>query len=329
MKASWKLNQDTRLHIVQDLMKAGMPAVDEVHIALSKAVGEDEPDERLIQVLLDSGASPFTNGCFALTQAVQGVKVSALDLLLRSKIDEDEILKLFENGFSETQFGTWFSPNGLEVAKMLLAKGAKGVAVSSALVQVMKNSTDETEPLADEFVDLFVAHGVDIDFENGEPLICAASKGNAHWTERLLACKPSPQTLTLAFERVFDTARSPDEVLKLFELFSGYRDGEVGLDVMTRSAGSDPILIRAISQYPRSTELLQTLLDAGFYHDQTTTYRIHDSVEEPEEVTVLAWAIAQPQKKVSSALIKMLIERGGMYFIVIHCRLISNIYSER
>ncbi|KAF5590550.1 ankyrin repeat domain-containing protein [Fusarium pseudoanthophilum] len=311
MKASWKLNQDTRLHIVQDLMKAGMPAVDEVHIALSKAVGEDEPDERLIQVLLDSGASPFTNGCFALTQAVQGVKVSALDLLLGSKTDEDEILKLFENGFSETQFSTWFSPNGLEVAKMLLAKGAKGVAVSSALVQVMKKSTDETEPLADEFVDLFVAHGVDIDFENGEPLICAASKGNAHWTERLLACKPSPQTLTLAFERVFDTARSPDEALKLFELFSGYRDGEVGLDVMTRSAGSDPILIRAISQYPRSTELLQTLLDAGFYHDQTTTYRIHDSVEEPEEVTVLAWAIAQPQKKVSSALIKMLIERGA------------------
>jgi DNA polymerase IIIc chi subunit len=247
---------------------------------------------------------------------VQGVKVSALDLLLGSKIDEDEILKLFENGFSETQFSTWFSPNGLEVAKMLLAKGAKGVAVSSALVQVMKNSTDETESLADEFVDLFVAHGVDIDFENGEPLICAASKGNAHWTERLLACKPSPQTLTLAFERVFDTARSPDEVLKLFELFSGYRDGEVGLDVITRSAGSDPILIKAISQYPRSTELLQTLLDAGFYHDQTTTYRIHDSVEEPEEVTVLAWAIAQPQKKVSSALIKMLIERGGKSLIV-------------
>ncbi|KAF9776662.1 hypothetical protein IL306_005129 [Fusarium sp. DS 682] len=294
-----------------DLMKAGMPAVDEVHIALSKAVGEDEPDERLIQVLLDSGASPFTNGSFALAQAVQGVKVSALDLLLTRKVNEEEILNLFASGFTDAQFSTWFSPNGLEVAKMLLAKGAKGEAVSSALVQVMKNSTIEAQLLADEFVDLFVAHGVDVDFGNGEPLIYAASKGNAHWTERLIACKPSPQTLTFAFERVFDTEKEPDEVLQLFELFAGYRDGEVGLDVMTRSAGSEPILIKAISQYPRSEELLKTLLNAGFYHDQTTTYRIHDSVDEPEEVTVLVWAIAQPQKKVSSTLIKILIERGA------------------
>lgn len=317
MKASWKLKQDTRLHIVKDLMKAGMPAVDEVHIALSKAVGEDEPDDRLIKTLLDSGASPFTNGCYSVVQAVQGMKVSALALLLAVGISEEEIQSIFSSGFSDTQFATWFTPQGLEVAKMLLTKGAKGEPVSSALVQVMKSSTDETESLADQFVDLFVTHGVDINFQNGEPLLCAASKGNALWTERLLACKPSPQTLTLAFERVFDTARSPDEVLKLFELFSGYRDGEVGLDVMIQGAGSDPILIKAISQYPRSLELLQTLLDAGFYYDQTTTYRIHDSVEAPEEVTVLVWAIAQPQKKVSSALIKLLIERGGKFVIVI------------
>ncbi|KAF5017925.1 hypothetical protein F66182_10109 [Fusarium sp. NRRL 66182] len=311
MKACWKLNQDIRFRIVQDLMKAGMPAVDEVHIALSKAVGEEEPDERLIKVLLDSGASPLTNGCYALVQAVQGVKVSALELLLTYDISEQDVLQLFSSGFAAAQFATWFSPSGFEVAKLLLGKGAKGVAVSNALVLVMKNSTDETESLADQFVDLFVAHGADVDYENGQPLVCASSKGNAFWTERLLACKPSAQTLTLAFERVFDTARSPDEVLKLFELFSGYRDGEAGLDVMTRSAGSEPILIKAISQYPRSTELLKTLLDAGFYHDQTTTFRIHDSIEEPEEVTVLIWAIAQPQKKVSSALITMLIERGA------------------
>ncbi|RGP75084.1 ankyrin repeat domain-containing 17 [Fusarium longipes] len=311
LKACWKLNQDTRLNIIRDLMKAGIPIVDEVHIALSKAVGEDEPDERLIKLLLDSGASPLTNGCYALTQAVQGAKVSSAELILTCEFKDVDIITAFSNGFSDALFITWFSASGLEIAKMLLAKGAKGEPISRALVQVMKDSTDETESLADKFVELFVSHGANVDFEDGEPLVCAASKGNAFWTERLLTCKPSPRTLTLAFERVFDTARSPEEVLKLFELFSGYRDGEAGLDVMTRSAGSDPVLIKAISQYPRSAELLQVLLDAGFYHDQTTTYRIHESVDEPEEVTVLLWAIAQPQKKVSSALIKMLIERGA------------------
>ncbi|KAF5669408.1 ankyrin repeat domain-containing protein [Fusarium heterosporum] len=310
MKSSWKLNQDTRLHVVKDLIKAGMPAVDEVHIALSKAVGEDEPDDRLIKTLLDSGASPLTNGCYSIVQAVQGMKISALELLLAREISEEEINRIFSTGFSDAQFATWFTPDGLEAAKLLLAKGAKGEAVSSTLVQAMTKCTDEAEPLADQFVDLFATYKADVNFHDGEPLLCAASKGNALWTENLLACKPSPQTLTLAFERVFDTARSPEEVLKLFGLFSGYRDGDVGLDVMTRSAGSDPILIKAVSQYPRSVELLRTLLDAGFYYDQTTTYRIHDSVD-PEEVTVLVWAIAQPQKKVSSALIKMLIERGA------------------
>ncbi|KAH7182514.1 uncharacterized protein B0J16DRAFT_415707 [Fusarium flagelliforme] len=311
LKACWKLEQDTRLRIIEGLFKAGMPAVDEVHIALSKAVGEDEPDERLIKLLLESGASPFTNGCYALIQAVQGAKVSAVQLILTCDFSEDNILAAFSSGFSDALFSTWFSANGLATAKMLLAKGAKGESVTRALVQVMKDSTEETEGLADAFVELFVSYGANVDFQDGEPLVCAASKGNAFWTERLLSCKPTPQTLTLAFERVFDTARSPEEVLKLFELFSGYRDGESGLDVMTRSAGSEPILIKAISQYPRSAELLQVLLDAGFYHDQTTTYRIHESVEEPEEMTVLLWAIAQPQKKVSSALIKMLIERGA------------------
>ncbi|KAF4470130.1 Ankyrin repeat domain-containing 17 [Fusarium albosuccineum] len=311
LKASWKLDRDIRFHIVGDLMKASMPATDEVHIALSKAVGEDEPDERLIKLLLDSGASPLTNGCYAVVQAVQGVKASALELLLARDISEEDINQVFSNGFTADKFATWFTSDGLEVAKMLLDKGATGDALCGAMVLVMMNSTNETEPLANDFVDLFVSYGVDVDFENGRPLICASSKANAAWTEKLLACKPSAQTLSLAFERVFDTERSPEEVLVLFELFSGYRDGEVGLDVMARSPGSEPILIKAISQYPRSAELLQTLLDAGFYHDQSTRYRIYEKIEEPEEMTVLLWAIAQPQKKVSTTLIKMLIERGA------------------
>ncbi|KAF4974695.1 hypothetical protein FZEAL_8432 [Fusarium zealandicum] len=312
LKACWKLNHDTRFHIVEDLMKAGMLAVDEVHIGLSKAVGEEEPDDRLVKLLIASGASPLTNSCYALVQAVQGVKASTLKLLLTCDISEHEISQVFSGGFTAEKFETWFTLDGLEVAKLLLERGARPTAaLSGALVMVMEKSSDESEALADQFVDLFVAHGADVNFENGEPLVCASSKAKASWTEKLLTCKPSGQTLLLAFERVFDTSRSPDEVLKLFELFSGYREGEVGLDVMAQSQGSGSILIKAITQYPRSNELLQTLLDAGFYHDQTTTYRIHDSIENPEEVTVLVWAIAQPQKKVSSALIKLLIERGA------------------
>ena len=79
---------------------------------------------------------------------------------------------------------------------------------------------------------------------------------------------------------------------------------------MVTLQGSEPVLVRAMKQYPRSPMILSTLLEAGYYHDQLTTYTLHPDVGE-EEVTLLSWAIAQPQKRVSKAVIELLIERGG------------------
>lgn len=93
-------------------------------------------------------------------------------------------------------------------------------------------------------------------------------------------------------------------------MFAEYRQGEVAIDVLSKLPDSEPVLARAIKQYPRSTAVLSTLLDAGFYHDQAITCRINPKLEK-EEVTLLLWAIAQPQKRVSSAVIELLIERGG------------------
>ena len=288
-----------------------MPATEEVHIALSKSVNEDDPDERLIKLLLDCGASPLTNGCKALIDATQKVAASSLKLLLSGDIPEGDINRVFSLGFAAENLQAWFTPEGLQVARMLLEKGAKGDALSGALILAMKHSDEESADLAEQFVDVLVDHGADVNFENGEPLKEATSKANVNWTRKLLNCHPSAETLSLGFNHIFDTALSPDEAIKLFEMFTDYQDGEARMDVMAVNHGSEPVLVRAISQYPRSTEVLQTLLDAGFYYDQATFYRVHPVIEEQEEVTLLAWAIAQPQKKVSNALIEMLIERGG------------------
>ncbi|KAF7554550.1 hypothetical protein G7Z17_g2825 [Cylindrodendrum hubeiense] len=311
LKACWKLNQDIRYQIIDDLMKAGMPATEEVHIALSKAVTEDELDERLIKLLLDCGASPLTNGCQTLLSATQRVAAPILKLILDREIPEDDIKRVFSKGFTAENFQKWFTPDGLEVAQMLLDRGATGDALSGSLILAIQNSDDNTAALTDQFIDLFVEHGADVDFMNGEPLKQAASKANVSWTQKLLACHPSPQTLAIGFDHIFDSAMSEDEALELFKIFTEHHDGDVRMDVMARSPGSEPVLVRAISQYPRSKTVLEALLDAGYYHDQTTLYRVHPDTEEPEEVTLLVWAIAQPQKRVSSALIELLIERGA------------------
>ncbi|KAH0491681.1 hypothetical protein TgHK011_003098 [Trichoderma gracile] len=310
LKACWSLNRDTRYHIIGDLMKADLPVAEDLHIALNDAVNEEDPEERLVKLLLDYGASPSANGCKTLVDAVQKSLSSVLALLLDVEIPQHDIDMAFNNSFKADNFDAWFTRSGLETAQMLLTKGAKGDALSEALAQVMKRANSNTE-LADDFFDVLTSHGPNVNYQNGEPLRLAASQANVEWTHRLLACHPSTETLTFAFHCIFDTALSQDEVLELFQMFAEHHEGDVRLDVMATRAGSMPVLGKAISQYPRSSTILTMLLDAGYYYDQSMLYKLHEEIEEEEEMTLLTWAIAQPQKKVSSNLIQLLVERGA------------------
>lgn len=311
LKACWGLNRDNRFHIISDLIKADLQVTEDLHIALNDAVNEENPEERLVRLLLDRGASPSANGCKTLVDAVQNVASSSLALLLQKKLPEEDIRRAFNQAFTADTFNTWFTEPGLKTAHMLLDQGARGDALSTALILIMKNSTKETRDFADRFFDLLVAHGPDVNYNNGEPLQQAASRADVPWTAQLLECHPSAETLWLAFQCIFDTALTQDGVLDLFKMFADYHEGDVRIDAMSGQQGSEPVLIRAVNQYPRSTTILTTLLDAGFYHDQATTCRIHPDIDDEEEVTLLAWAIAQPQKRVSTAVIELLIERGG------------------
>ncbi|KAH6605333.1 hypothetical protein Trco_007040 [Trichoderma cornu-damae] len=311
LKACWNLNRDTRYLIIGDLMKAGLPVVEDLHIALNDAINEEDPEERLVKLLLDYGASPLANGCKTLVDAAQKALSSSLALLLDIEIPQQDINMAFNNSFKAEKIDAWFTKSGLETAQMLLDKGASGDVLSEALVQVMKSADPDNMELAEEFFDVLTSHDPNVNYRNGEPLRLAASQANIDWTRRLLACHPSTQTLTFAFHCIFDTALTQDLVLEFFQMFADYHEGDVRLDVMATRAGSMPVLGRAISQYPRSSTILTTLLDAGYYHDQSMLYKLHPEIEEEEEVTLLTWALAQPQKKVSSNLIQILLERGA------------------
>ena len=311
LKASWGLNRDSRFHIIRDLFQAGMQTSEELHIALNDAVNEEDPEERLVQLLLEHGASPSANGCKTLVDAANNAASTSLALLLKQEIQAEDINRSFNQAFGDKTFKTWFSERGLETAKMLLEKGAGGEALSGALALTMKRSSAERQELADKFVSLLVSSGADVNYNNGEPLQNAASRANVAWSKQLLALKPSIQTLSLAFQCIFDTALPQDEVFDLFKLFAEYRDGDVRIDVMSEQQSAEPLLVRALSQYPRSTKILEALLDAGLYHDQPCHFKLHSDVEEPEQMTLLSWAIAQPQKRVSTAVIETLVARGG------------------
>ncbi|RDA89307.1 hypothetical protein CP532_6153 [Ophiocordyceps camponoti-leonardi (nom. inval.)] len=309
--ACWSLQRENRYHIACSLFKAGLRASEDLDKALNDAVNEEDAEERLVKLLLENGASASVHEYKSLRDAARSMTPSTLALILETDLPEASVEEAFSEAFSADGFNSWFTDAGLETARLLLERVANAQALSRALILVMKNSFVESRPLADSFFDLLVAHEADINYNGGQVLQQAASKADQAWTGRLLGYHPSADTLSSAFQCIFDTETSQEIVLDLFRIFTEYRDGEIELDVVAGPQGYEPTVKRAINQYPRSTVILETLLNAGFYHDQATRCSVYPETGEDEEATLLLWAIAQPQKRVSTAVIKMLIERGA------------------
>ncbi|KAI1755249.1 hypothetical protein F4782DRAFT_441687 [Xylaria castorea] len=310
LDACWDLSRNTRFTVIDWLFGAGKLAPGAVNSALHRAVNEPEPEERLIRHLINHGASPVANNCQALTDAALTLSSLLFDELLESHVTSEDTSLVFRRAFRYSDSSLWVSERGLKIATSLLEKGAKGDGVGSALVAVLKQHNAAPQSVTIPFVDLLLKYGADVNYNHGEVLQLAVAHGNTELLTRLLNEKPNAETLNLAFPKIFDASVAEDEVHELLTIFSEYRDGDVQLDVMLEQS-SDPVVIRALSQYPRSIKILETLLDIGFYYDQMTTYRVIDDLEEAEPVNLLMWALLQPQKKTSTGIINLLIERGS------------------
>lgn len=320
LKASRKLSQEARYQVTEWLFAAGLEPSEDVHTALHRAVKELEPDVRLIKLLLSHGASPLMNGCETLIDATQSFRRDVLEALLTTpagvEISGKDILWTFQHAFTPETVEGWMTEQGLQVAEMLLEKiGAEGVGAEGggeALFPALNVAVDaygtEKDALARMFATLLLQHGASVSCQDGLVLQKAAKKADLELIQMILDQGPDSNTVSVAFPYIFDAELSEEKILALIELFIDYNcDGE-RLDVMAPT--SPPILLRALDKYPRSEKLLRTLLDAGYYHDQFTTMTVVEGGEE-EQVNLLIWALSQPQKRISSNPIKLLIERGA------------------
>lgn len=311
LKASWRLAAGPRYEVIQMLFEAGLPVGEDVEVGLTKAVNDEEQvDLKLVQLLLEKGASPTANACRALCDATQKLLRPVVDLFLEREISPGDLSWAFAQAFSPVSTHVWLSEDGLVVAKRFLDKGARGDGVSSALASAIDAYGSERDGVARQFAELLLASGADVSFDSGQALQMAARAGDVELIGQLLAQKPTPRAVSMALPHVFDLQLPEDKALELVSLFAQYRDGEVGLDVVTTPPDSEPVVFKALDRYPRSTKMVQTLLDAGYYFDRMTTARITDEDEE-EQTSLLLWALLQPQKKISSAVILLLIENGA------------------
>ncbi len=309
--ACWNLSRDTRLTVMQWVFKAGRPAPGALHSALNRVVNEEEPEERLIELLVSNRASPTANGCQTLIDATRTLEASAFAQLLEPEITVSEASLVFVKAFGSQDTAYWLSKRGYDIMRCLLEQGATGDGADLALVAVLNARLAGDDGLTGDFLELLLKHGADVNYNHGEALQKAASQGREDLVRRLLRENPGVEALTLAFPRIFEANVSEDELHDLISLFSEQKDGQNQLDVMFVHPGSEPVVIRALSEFPRSTKVLQALLDVGFYHEQMVASRVMPELDEDEQVTVLMWALLQPQKKISSAVIQLLVEKGG------------------
>ncbi|KAL8408048.1 hypothetical protein RB594_006740 [Gaeumannomyces avenae] len=311
LKASWRLAAGPRYEVIEMLFEAGLPVGEDVEVGLTKAVNDEEHvDLKLVRLLLEKGASPTTNACRALCDATQKLLRPVVDLFLEREISPEDLSWTFAQAFSPASTHIWLSEDGLEVAKCFLGKGARGDGISSALASAIDAYGSERDGIARQFAELLLASGADVSFDSGQALQMAARAGDVELIQQLLEQKPTPQAVSMALPHVFDLQLPEDKALELVSLFAQFRNGEVGLDVVTVQPDSEPVVFKALDRYPRSTKMVQTLLDAGYYFDRMTTARVADDAEE-EQVSLLLWALLQPQKRISSAVILQLIENGA------------------
>lgn len=309
VQAAWKLSS-SRLEVLNLLFKAGLPPCEELHIILNDAINEEVIDEESIEVLVLNGASPTTKGCKSLIEATERGMLPVLRLLLQAEISPQELHTAVKQGFAKDKSQVWFTDKGFLMLQSYLDKGARGQTLSSILVDVL-NLASTNPGLADRFTDLLFDNNVDVDYQDGRLLESATSASNIVLIKRLLEKRPNIESLSRAFHRIFDRKLSEEQALELVQLFTEYSDGETRLDVVQTVPDSPPVLFLALAQYPRSVKMLKALLDAGYYHDQSTVCRVMPEIEEDETVTLITWALLQPQKKISSGIIELLITSGA------------------
>lgn len=312
LKASWMLSKDPRYQVMEWVFATGKSLTGEqIQTMLVKAV-KNEPDLRLIKLLLAKGASPVTNGCESLVEAAQSRLVDVLAVFLEGHIPKKDLAWTFSQAFTPATANVWLSDNGYEAAKMLLTKGASGEGVATALSTAIDAYASDKDGIARGFVELLTTYDVDVDHDDGLVLQNAAKRADAELIRQLLSRKPNSRTVSMAFPYIFKADMSEDELLLLINLFAECRDGEERLDVMFAHPECQPVLFQAISLFPRSVKVLQALLDAGFYHDQMIMGRIGpDNIEEEEQISLLLWALLQPQKRVGDSVLELLIDRGA------------------
>lgn len=153
-------------------------------------------------------------------------------------------------------------------------------------------------------VDLLLQHNANANTADGSCFVLAAKKKDSVMFEKLLHYGPN---FGIAVPALL-TSKLPEEAV-LASLSMCIEQGLQPPEI-DRERSEDPLLVIAISHYPRGEPIIRLFLDHGLDPNVCIKSVIDASIG-LEVTPILVWALAQPQKRVSDAVITALLEAGS------------------
>jgi ankyrin repeat protein len=292
---------DKKLPILAALLKVGVPqaSLDAALVAETRN-SVNSTDQRVLQLLLDNGASVDSNDGEAVTMAVTSRSASLIRLLLHGKQQPSKhiVTKSFRSLFHSDD-----EPVPISVAIELLERGIEQPAIDSALrITLSKTKWDDD---IEALVDLLLKYGANVNTADGTCFGFAAQKSNFTIFVKLLNHGPDLNTIIpcLILSKLEESA-----LVKALNLCFDSSHPAQSFDPDRRCG--EPLLITALREYPRGEALVKLLLRNGCNRNATCTSTIDPEVGD-EIVPVLTWAIAQAQKAISTSVILALIQAGA------------------
>lgn len=305
-RSAANLLKNHRYPIIQLLLKAGKSIDKHVSDSLTSATKEAPPDHQFIQLLLDHQA--FDAG-ESITNAVRALDLETLTLLLSSPKAISYISSSFKDAIA-TSF-TWKSRVELSVMKLLLERGASGDILGEALFKAVQNVHKSPEDLADQFIDLLLCHGADVNYKRALALQRAAVEVNVELLQKLLPGATS-DSKAISIPYLFSTCNDSTRLVRAIQAFSDslHGDDKFFITGFTHPDSQlEPVLFMALDCSPKDPRVLKVLLDLGYDPNQWKSRGMAPTMGS-EPWPILCWAIEQPRKKISNTNIELLIDEG-------------------
>jgi ankyrin repeat protein len=291
--------------ILDALLKMGVPqdALDQA-LAAETRQAVTTNDTTSTKLLLGQGASVSHNDGEALSVAVASGNSSLMALILsgRHQPSRSNITRSFRTLFTDDKLVLEGDKESIgEMAQELLARGVEQSAIDAALRLVLSNEHSKyTEP----WIDLLLQYHADVNTADGACFVFAAQKHSHIIFDKLMCHNPKFNVVVPALL----SSKLQDEVV--VSAVQSCLDHGCVLEQLGVGSQRPPILITAMTVYPRNSALITLLLHNGLDPEITIPTVLHSS-SGPEAAPALVWALAQPQKRISDSVISALLEAGA------------------